>query len=97
MAGCRIGLEATITGKAYLGMGLTGSQGTGANNHEGGDAMTAIIWTCGWFVTLAVCEYLDAKTRAIEGRDHRTAKEHADAGKVEAAIWGLGLIFAFLS
>ena len=54
--------------------------------------MNGIVWTCCWFVTVSLCEWLDAKSRAMQGREPQTENERTAAGFVCLLIWVGGLI-----
>jgi len=54
--------------------------------------MNGIVWTCGWFVTVSLCSWLDAKTRAVQGREPQTENERTASAFISLLIWVVGLI-----
>ena len=54
--------------------------------------MESIAWTCGWFVTISVCSFIDANTRNVQGRKQPTESEKMGGGMACFIIWVVGLV-----
>ena len=53
--------------------------------------MLGIIWTCGWFLTLSITSYIDAKTREITGEPPSSNETQGTVVVMCMAIWIVGL------